>query len=416
MKIKSQGPKYLLWLSLWMLCLQGALAQGEPSRSLPFLAFPIEGRLGEDYILPFYVDWGLESDVLDHACGNKTYDGHQGTDFLIRSFAAMDEGVTVLAAEAGEVIALVDSLFDREKTVDPSRGFGNYIALKHLNGYYTYYAHLAQNSALVAVGDLVEQGQPIASVGSSGNSSDPHLHFELWWDSLQWVDPFGGTCGNALSLWLEELPYDTSFAVWTSGLTHLFPELDVLREEPTRRFSFHGEDEYIAYWSILYGVRKGDVFRIEWFDPEGFLWFSFDYEALDDAWYFYYWSYIDMPPTEKGGDWLVKVSRNGLVMDEIGFVVETQSANHPHQRGLQFSISPNPSSALTRIEWDVNLQEPMGLDLLDSSGNRLRSLWEESTPLGAKALGFDSSALAPGLYFIQMTCGQNVVRKKFWVF
>jgi hypothetical protein len=103
-------------------------------------------------------------------------------------------------------------------------------------------------------------------------------------------------------------------------------------------------------------------------------------------------------------------------MDEIGFVVETQNANHPHQQAPQFTISPNPSKNFTRIDWDVNLLGLMRIDLLDASGNKLFSLWDESKAMGLNSLDFDSSALAPGLYFIQMTSGQNILRKKFWVF
>jgi len=56
---------------------------------------------------------------------------------------------------------------------------GNYLVIRHSPGEFAFYAHLSQHSQRVAVGDVVTAGQPIALVGSTGNSSEPHLHFHL---------------------------------------------------------------------------------------------------------------------------------------------------------------------------------------------------------------------------------------------
>ena len=58
-------------------------------------------------------------------------------------------------------------------------GYGNYVIIDHGDGEYTLYAHLAQNSITVMAGDTVEQGQVIAKMGHSGNSTGAHLHFEI---------------------------------------------------------------------------------------------------------------------------------------------------------------------------------------------------------------------------------------------
>jgi len=57
--------------------------------------------------------------------------------------------------------------------------FGNYIVIDHLNGEFSLYAHLKQNSAKVKVGDTVKQNQIIARIGASGSANFPHLHYEL---------------------------------------------------------------------------------------------------------------------------------------------------------------------------------------------------------------------------------------------
>lgn len=57
------------------------------------------------------------------------------------------------------------------------KGYGNCIFIAHFNGLYTLYAHLS--SRIVSEGDTVSQGQVIGYVGSTGNSTGPHLHFEV---------------------------------------------------------------------------------------------------------------------------------------------------------------------------------------------------------------------------------------------
>ena len=55
-------------------------------------------------------------------------------------------------------------------------GYGNVVLIDHLNGLVTVYAH--QSSIATGDGARVSQGQVIGSVGSTGNSTGPHLHFE----------------------------------------------------------------------------------------------------------------------------------------------------------------------------------------------------------------------------------------------
>ncbi len=56
---------------------------------------------------------------------------------------------------------------------------GNYVVIKHAEQEYSTLAHLKKDSICVAVGDKVVRGQPIAKCGNTGNSTEPHLHFQL---------------------------------------------------------------------------------------------------------------------------------------------------------------------------------------------------------------------------------------------
>lgn len=85
---------------------------------------------------------------------------HTGLDF------ATATGTPVFSALAGKV---VESGW--------GGAYGNHIIVRHDNGVETLYAHLS--SASVSKGERVLRGQRIGAVGSTGNSSGPHLHFEV---------------------------------------------------------------------------------------------------------------------------------------------------------------------------------------------------------------------------------------------
>ncbi len=71
-----------------------------------------------------------------------------------------------MAAESGTVIF-----------AGYSGSYGNLMKVQHSNGIVTYYAHLS--GFVASVGSSVSKGQTIALIGSTGNSTGPHLHFEV---------------------------------------------------------------------------------------------------------------------------------------------------------------------------------------------------------------------------------------------
>lgn len=78
-------------------------------------------------------------------------------------------GQSVYASASGTVILA--------RTGGYNGGYGNYIIVSHSNGSQTLYAHL--NAVYVSTGQSVSQGEAIGELGNSGNSTGPHLHFEV---------------------------------------------------------------------------------------------------------------------------------------------------------------------------------------------------------------------------------------------
>lgn len=87
---------------------------------------------------------------------------HRGTDF------AAPTGTPILAAGEGTVVR-----------ASRYGGYGNYIRIRHANGYETAYAHMSRYARGMRSGARVRQGQVIGYVGTTGRSTGPHLHYEV---------------------------------------------------------------------------------------------------------------------------------------------------------------------------------------------------------------------------------------------
>jgi murein DD-endopeptidase MepM/ murein hydrolase activator NlpD len=90
---------------------------------------------------------------------------HSGQDF------AVPTGTKVVAAHGGTVVKAGGN------GAGDGPAYGNAIVIKHGNGTYSQYAHLSRVE--VKIGQVVKTGQEIAKSGNTGNSSGPHLHFEI---------------------------------------------------------------------------------------------------------------------------------------------------------------------------------------------------------------------------------------------
>jgi murein DD-endopeptidase MepM/ murein hydrolase activator NlpD len=96
-------------------------------------------------------------------------------------------GVDLIAPQGDPVLAVADGTVT--DIINERKGLGNVVEITHPGGYVTRYAHLADIK--VSRGQRVQRGRRIASVGISGNSFAPHLHFELLKDG-EYLDPVDG--------------------------------------------------------------------------------------------------------------------------------------------------------------------------------------------------------------------------------
>ena len=124
------------------------------------------------------------------------------SDFLIfhKDIKAIGDGTVV---EIGDKFP--DGVLRSEiNAMVPKIGFknamaGNYIVIDHGNSEFAFYAHISEDTIRVKVGDKVKKSDVIALVGNTGNSSEPHLHFQLM-DSPDFLE------ANGLPVMFENIP------------------------------------------------------------------------------------------------------------------------------------------------------------------------------------------------------------------
>lgn len=155
----------------------------------------------------------------------QTYDGHNGADIVPYPFFWQmmdDESIDVVAAADGEVIYkysgnTIDRNCDTPHVFNffefNSGYYGNFIALLHSDNSITIYGHMKYGTlADVEVGDEVVQGQFLGKIGSSGNSSAPHLHFEYRkCEDCSYTEPWfkEDGCNDDIteSQWISQRPF-----------------------------------------------------------------------------------------------------------------------------------------------------------------------------------------------------------------
>ena len=95
----------------------------------------------------------------------------------ISGYRKMHQGIDFAAGSGTPVVAPADGV-----VVEARRwgGYGNWLRIRHANGLESGYGHLSRYASGVRAGQRVSQGQVVAYVGSTGASTGPHLHYEIW--------------------------------------------------------------------------------------------------------------------------------------------------------------------------------------------------------------------------------------------
>ncbi|MBE1283099.1 MAG: peptidoglycan DD-metalloendopeptidase family protein [Rhodobacteraceae bacterium] len=239
---------------------------------------PIDCTLGTDCFIQQLVDLAPGPEVLDFRCGSLSYDGHKGTDFALPYLSDMEEGVNVLAAAEGTVLAtrntMPDMLYSAENAAQvEGTECGNGVVIGHEGGWQTQYCHLKQGSLAVTKGDRVTTGTVLGQVGLSGQTQFPHLHLSVRYKG-DVIDPFSPTnaphCSAPpeTSLWAA-LPLHSPGGLIGAGFHDAIPDYSDIKAGTADLSPLQAKAGALVFWAFAYGGLQGDVLRLHIDGPDG---------------------------------------------------------------------------------------------------------------------------------------------------
>lgn len=262
--------------------------------------------------------------LLDYQCGTRTYDlpsgyNHRGIDIFTWPYgwARMDyDAVEIVAAAPGTIVFKSDGNFDR--SCGFNNGDWNAVYVQHADGSIAWYGHMKSGSPTAkSVGDTVAAGEYLGVIGSSGSSTGPHLHLEVYDDQNQLIEPYAGICNslNSTSWWANQRDYHDSGInrVETAAAPPAFPACPTAEPNFSRRvFASNEPMHFITFYRDQLNTTASDYTL---FQPDGGVYWNWQHtsDAAHYAASFWYWIFdLSAAPT---GTWRFRAAYEGDVVE-----------------------------------------------------------------------------------------------------
>ncbi|MDQ3016017.1 MAG: M23 family metallopeptidase [Bacteroidota bacterium] len=319
------------------------------------------------YALSNYVDLDPTSPgVLDYNGLNQTYDGHTGIDIRISPYfwlKKQNNQVEAVAAADGVISFWQDDNFDDNCSCT---GTWNAVFLTHADGSITWYGHLKSNTLTTkTIGDFVAVGEYIGLIGSSGCSTNPHLHFETYDSGGNLIEPFAGPSNSTTvnSWWANQLPYYDSGInkIATHSTAPTAPACPGI-EVPNEKDVFD-PGEAITFSIAVRHSLSTDSAKLEVFEPDG------DTSTILDLTYIRTVSFFQraiLPTWSRTlannapkGKWLFKATNYSVtygtqVVNKNFWVAESCQANIVHSSNLSVNAYYQASNTISSTSVIIN--------------------------------------------------------------
>lgn len=372
----------------------------------PLFIFPIQKANNVEYNDVWGISGYMDHDenypnqLEDYNCESTSYDtqsgyNHQGVDIFTWPFGLklMDnDQVEVIAASDGQIIQKSDGQYDR--SCDFNSNYWNAVYVQHNDGSVAWYGHLKNGSLTTKnVGDMVTQGEYIGVVGSSGNSTGPHLHLEIWEDSTyqNLIDPYAGACNDTVSesWWEDQKPHKNPNI--NAILTHSdVPVFDCPNTEVTYEETQFDENQSIIFTVFLRDQEAGTALNLKVIKPDNTYLYNWNHDLnqhYTGSWWYWNFNAFDVP-----GEWKWEVTYLGQTLTH-SFNIGTLSVDENELTNTQ--IYPNPFENIVEIKSDSKITEIQIRDLL---GKTIRT--EKNNLDGITYI--DNSNLSKGVYFMTL--------------
>ena len=370
------------------------------------------------YFISAHVDQDTATGTIrDYNCGSITYDGHKGTDIAVAPFPflKMDNSqVEVVAAAAGTIVDKHDGENDRNCVSAGSNLTANYVVLQHADGSRTLYLHMKKNSITTkAIGQTVAADEYLGVVGSSGSSSGPHLHFEVWAGSTvsTLVDPFSGTCNhlNGSSWWAAQKPYlETQVIKASTNTTDIVIPACGTTETPNEVTSFTIPFQgpglspgYAKFYIFMRNEVTGDTVHMTITKPDLSTYSASTHISTADH-NFSYWGYSKLLPTAPG-TYTFNATMNGITCSQQ-FDIATPIGINEINSATGIQISPNPFSTVASIKFNQPINNGE-LNIYNGLGQMVRSI----TSIAGEKYDLVRGDLPSGLYLLMVTEGSQLM-------
>jgi murein DD-endopeptidase MepM/ murein hydrolase activator NlpD len=395
------------------------LVNMERSTSSTLLDWPLKPAASltdcEYYHIAAFVDQNTNAGLIqDFSCGSNTYDGHTGTDIATWpfNFYKMDNDlVEVIAAAPGIIIDKHDGEFDRNCASNALTA--NYVVIQHADGSVALYWHMKNGSiTTVAIGQPVSTGDHLGIVGSSGSSSGPHLHFEVWSGNTVATrkDPYSGACNllNASSWWNNQKPaVETAVMRASTHSTDVVmpgcPTTETLNDENSFVIPYQGPGlpaGYAKFYIFLRDEISGLQADLKIMNPDNSTYLAWTYNSPSNN-KTRYWGWSKVLPVIPG-IYTFEATYNGTTCSSQFEIINGSSGIETNGTEVAH-LYPNPSNGKFTLETE------------DFSGATLMisTLLGETivyTPLTQQKTELDIST-ANGIYFYQVISENKILGK-----
>ncbi|MFI5172023.1 MAG: peptidoglycan DD-metalloendopeptidase family protein [Chitinophagales bacterium] len=259
--------------------------------------------------------------ITDYNCGSRSYDteagyNHSGIDYFLWPFDwnLMEAGaVKIIAAAPGMIVGKYDGQADHSCSM--GGGSWNAVYIRHDDGSLAWYGHMKNGSLTTkGLGELVETGEYLGLVGSSGNSTGPHLHFELYDADDNLLDPYSGTCNdlNAESWWADQPEYMVPVInkIQTNSMEPIWNPCPEPSEMNDKNEFMPGENAYFVIYAKDLSPADDCHLKIE--RADGSVWYEWDFfqDVFYAASYWYWWYTIPEGVPEGTWKWSCTLSGN----------------------------------------------------------------------------------------------------------
>jgi Peptidase family M23 len=290
----------------------------------PLFAWPM--RVSGDYEMASYNYFnvqnytdqnGSDPGYIDYHCSTRTYDGHDAADINLWPFwwHIMDNSyVAAIAAAPGIILHKNDGNFDRNCT---KVGSPNSVTILHSDGTTTRYLHLKEGS-LTTKPELasVVEGEFLGYIGSSGHSSNPHLHFAVYDNNSNLIEPFFDASYSACNVYNQETWWQDQRSYWepqiNKVMTHSFyPSIGFCTNEEAMNGKNNFNSGDVVYTGIAFqDGQNGDVANCKLVAPSGLDYTTWSV-TLNTTNSRIYASDVFALPSGNAGTWTFRVTYRG---------------------------------------------------------------------------------------------------------